>query len=162
MTEVAMTLVPQDAPTPVAPVVLAEQMAVAFQQFVDLREMFDRIMADAILEIDGRRFHLKPYWRGMGIAYQLTVEPLEERYEVRGVFADGRENFGYLVTYRASTRNGRSVTGDGACFAIEKASRFKCPHPHPTWKGKSLHFPHASCPSYDSNYRWSELPEQAS
>jgi hypothetical protein len=96
------------------------------------------------------------------VAFNLTVEPVSERREVSGVFEDGRDNFGYVVTYRAKAPNGRAIAGDGACFAVEKARRFKCPHPHPRgWKNKSEHWPAETCPDFDPAFQWRTLPAQA-
>jgi hypothetical protein len=61
-------------------------------------------MPDAIMHLDGKPYRKKGYWRAVAVAFNLTVEPIEERYEERGVFNDGRPNFGYIVTYRASWR----------------------------------------------------------
>ena len=68
----------------------------------------------------------KGYWRAVAVAFNLRLEAIEERRDVSGAFDDGHENFGYTIVYRATAPNGRHATGDGACFAIEKARRFRC------------------------------------
>jgi hypothetical protein len=137
------------------------QMENAFAAYKDLQVALDKAMPDAIMELDGRKFRKKNYWRGVAVAFNLTIETVSERREVSGHFHDGRENFGYVVTKRATAPNGRTVTADGACFAVEKARRFKCPHPHPSWAGKSMHFPHVTCPDFDPEFQWRVLPGDA-
>jgi hypothetical protein len=95
------------------------------------------------------------------VAFNLTIETVEERRVVAGQFADGRDNFGYVITKRATAPNGRTVASDGTCFAVEKARRFKCPHPHPSWQGKTLHFPATACPDFDTEFQWRTLPADA-
>jgi len=149
---------PVDSPLPVFS---GEQMGKALAAYRDLQRALDREMPDQIMQLDGRPFRKKGYWRAIATAFNLKLEPIEERREVSGQFEDGRENFGYVVTYRAIASNGRSATGDGACFAVEKARRFRCPHPHSKWPGKTLHFPQTTCPDFDPHFQWRALPEQA-
>lgn len=143
------------------PVFTGAQMLKALTAYQELQKALDRSMPDQIMELDGRQFRKKGYWRAISVAFGLTVEPISERREVSGVFKDGRENFGHLVTYRATAPNGRSATGDGSCFAVEKARRFKCIHPE--WPGskRTLHFPHNTCPDFDPDFSWRALPNEA-
>ena len=142
------------APLAPLPVFSGQQMAQAMTVYRQLQQALDQ----SIMTIGERRSRKKGYWRALAVAFNLTVEPVEERWEVSGTFEDGRENFGWLVTYRAVAPNGRAQAGDGACFAVEKAGRFKCPHPEP---GRSLHFPHTACPDFDSTYTWRTLSSEA-
>jgi hypothetical protein len=145
------------------PLLSGAQMEQAFAKYGELQAALDRAMGDdAIVLIGDRQFRKKPYWRAVALAFNLTVELVSEEREIDGVFADGRENFVYLVTYRASTPGGRTQTGDGACAAVEKAEKFKCPHPEREGSPRSLHYPHERCPDYDESYRWRALPAQAS
>jgi hypothetical protein len=144
------------------PVFRGAEMAQALVAYKDLQRALDASMPDQLMELDGHAFRKKGYWRAVAVAFNLSVEPVDERREVNSQFLDGRDNFGYVVTYRATAPNGRTEPGDGACFAIEKAAKFKCPHPHPSWKGKTLHFPHKTCPDFDPNFRWRVLPDEAS
>ncbi len=143
------------------PLLSGDQMVTAFQAYVDLQRKLDAAMPDAIMELDGKPYRRKTYWRAIAVAFGLTVEPTEERREVAGTFEDGRENFGYIVTYRATTRSGRYEVGDGACFAVEKAKRFKCQHEDPNRSGWKLHYPAESCPDFDPNFQWHACPPQA-
>jgi hypothetical protein len=136
-------------------------MTQALAAYRELQQALDKSMPDQIMELEGKMFRKKGYWRAVAVAFNLTVEEIDERREEAGNFEDGRPNFGYVVTYRASTKGGRTEVGDGACFAVEKARRFKCPHPHPSWKGKTLHFPHKSCPDFDPTIQWKALPGEA-
>lgn len=153
---------PELAPASPLPVFLGTQMVAALTAYKELQSALDRAMPDQLMELDGKKFRKKGYWRALSVAFNLTVEPTEERREVSGQFDDGRDNFGYVVTYRATAPNGRAITGDGACFAVEKAKRFKCPHAHPKgWKNKTEHWPHDSCPDFDPAFQWRALPGQS-
>src|SRR4029450_5509488 len=109
-------------PAPV-PMFGGAAMAAAFRGYQDLQHTLDQAMPDQVIQIEGRPFRKKGYWRGVGIAFNLTVTLLEERREVHGMFEDGHDNFGWIAIYQATAPNGRSAIGDGACFAIEKAVR---------------------------------------
>lgn len=154
-------LVPVDAVTDALPVVSGAEMTRAFAAYRELQAALDAAMPDQIMSIEGRPFRKKGYWRAVAVAFHLNVEPIEEQRTEAGVFSDGQPNFGYHVTCRASTRTGRASVGDGTCFAIDKAARFKCPHPEREGSTRSLHYPHETCPDYDPVYRWRELPAQA-
>jgi Chitinase len=109
-------------PAPV-PMFGGAAMAAAFRGYQDLQHTLDQAMPDQVIRIEGRPFRKKGYWRGVGIAFNLTVTLLEERRDVHGTFEDGHDNFGYVAVYQATAPNGRSAIGDGACFAVEKALR---------------------------------------
>lgn len=148
-----------DAPLPVF---LGQQMVQALTAYRELQGALDRAMPEQLMTLDGKPFRKKGYWRALAVAFNLKVEVAEERREIAEQFDDGRDNFGYVVSYRATAPNGRAITGDGSCFAVEKARRFKCPHPHPKgWKGKTEHWPHDSCPDFDPAFQWRSLPAQA-
>lgn len=143
------------------PVFSGKQMADAFRAYKELQDALDKAMPDAIMELDGKKFRKKNYWRGVAVAFNLTVDTVEERREVAGHFHDGRENFGYVISKRATAPNGRTVTSDGACFAVEKARRFKCPHPESPGSKRTLHFPHNTCPDFDPEFQWLHQPADA-
>ena len=154
----ALAVVEKGSPLPVF---TGGEMAKALTAYRELQRALDQSMPDQIMELDGKPFRKKGYWRAIAVAFNLTVEPIEERSSVSGSFDDGRPNFGYVVTYRATAPNGRSTTGDGAVFAIEKARRFRCPHPEKPGSKRTLHFPAESCPDFDPAYQWRTLPAQA-
>ena len=143
------------------PVFSGDLMVQGVNAYRELQKALDASMPDQIMSIGDRQFRKKGYWRAVAVAFNLSVEPVEERREVAGLFDDGRENFGYLVTYRAVARGGRASTGDGSCFAVEKAAKFRCPHPQEGNPNRSQHFPHERCPDYDPMFRWQALPDQA-
>jgi hypothetical protein len=143
------------------PIFTGAQMAKALTAYRDLQTALDRSMPEQIMNLDGRPFRKKGYWRAIAVAFGLRVEPMAERREVSGTFEDGRENFGYIVDYRATAPNGRTVVSDGTCFAVEKARRFKCPHPERPGAKRTLHFPHHTCPDFDPNFHWRILPAEA-
>lgn len=148
------------APTP-RPIFSGAEMGDALTAYKDLQRALDHAMPDQIMELDGKPYRKKGYWRAIRTAFGLSVEPIAEQRVVDGVFADGRENFGYIVTYRATNAAGQSATGDGSCFAVEKARRFKCPHPERFASKRTLHFPHDTCPDFDPEFSWRALPAQA-
>src|SRR5919106_1017564 len=84
------------------PALTTEQMIKALETYRELQRALDKAMPDQIMELDGKPFRKKGYWRAIAVAFNLTVEPIDERRDVNSVFEDGRENFGYVVTYRAS------------------------------------------------------------
>lgn len=149
------------------PTIQGAQMVAALQAYKGLQTELDKAMPEQIMEVPGRgsegprRFRKKGYWRAVAVAFNLDVKLVSERREVTGVFKDGRENFGWVVIYEAVQANGRSETGDGACFAVEKAPRFKCPHKHPDSDWKTLHWPHNTCPDFDVDFSWRTLPGEA-
>jgi hypothetical protein len=98
-------------------------MAQALTAYRELRRALDQSMPDQIIEIQGRQFRKKGYWRAIAVAFNLSVDLVEERRDTRGVFDDGSDNFGYYVVCRATAPNGRAAIGDGSVFAIEKARR---------------------------------------
>lgn len=129
-----MALVPKDemppAPGPLThaadtplPIFSGAQMAHAMTAYRELQTALDQAMPDQIMELDGKPFRKKGYWRAVAVAFGVSVEPTAERREINGQFQDGKDNFGYIVTYRATAPNGRFVSSDGSCFAIEKAKR---------------------------------------
>jgi hypothetical protein len=147
-------------PTP-RPIFTGADMGDALTAYLDLQRALDRAMPDQIIELDGKPYRKKGYWRAIRTAFGLTVTRVAEQRAVDGVFADGRDNFGYLITYRATSAAGDSVEGDGSCFAVEKARRFKCPHLERPGSRRTRHFPHDTCPDFDPECSWRTLPAGA-
>jgi len=145
-----------------APTYTPQQMITALQDYRALQKALDQAMPEQIITIGNSQYRRRGYWRAIAVAFNLSVEPLEERRETYGSFDDGQPNFGWLVTYRAMAPDGRRATGDGAAFAVEKAPRFRCPHPHPRRDGKRLHYPPEACPDFSPSYIWRALPAAAS
>lgn len=97
------------------PVFTGSEMTRALTAYRELQQALDRAMPDQIMQLDGKPYRKKGYWRALAVAFNLTVEPVEERREDYG------GTYVYVVTYRASTASGRAAIGDGACSAEEKA-----------------------------------------
>jgi hypothetical protein len=162
-TRAAGQLVDAAAAQGAMPAISADLMVQALDAYRGLQARLDRAMPEQIMELEGRPFRKKGYWRAVALAFNLTVEPVSERREVTGKFQDGRDNFGWVVVYRAThPGTGRSQIGDGACFAVEKARRFRCPHPESEGSRRTLHFPHNTCPLFDPDFSWRALPGEAS
>lgn len=106
----------------VLPAFGADQIAVAFREWQKLGAALDATLPETKIAIGDKEYHTKPFWRGAGVAYNASVEFAEEQRVVYAHLDDGTDDYGYLVLYRATARNGRTVTGDGACFASEKQS----------------------------------------
>jgi hypothetical protein len=87
----------------------------AFGEYQKIQAALDRALPDCIMEIQRRKFRKKNYWRAIATAFNLDVVVLAEERTEQG------SDWGWIVTYRATAPNGRSTTGDGACFASEKA-----------------------------------------
>lgn len=115
---VALTVVEQESPLPVYS---GKQMADALVAYKDLQASLDRAMPDQIIKLDDKPFRKKGYWRAVAVAFNLAVECVSETRDVFGALDNGGENYGYRVTYRASTKGGRSSVGDGTCTAAEKS-----------------------------------------
>ena len=65
--------------------------------------------------IADRQFRRKGTGGVIAVAFHLSVDPIDEQRHVQGTFTDGHENFGWLVTYRATTpwAAPRSAMGPG-------------------------------------------------
>lgn len=143
------------------PAISPEQMVAALKKYKELQVALDDAMPDQIMDLDGKKFRKKGYWRAIALAFNLQVECVSEKREISGRFQDNRDNFGWVITYVAKHPTGREMTGDGSCFAVEKARRFKCPHPEQPGSKRTLHFPHNTCPDFDPDFQWRVLPGDA-
>lgn len=93
---------------------VAGDVAVAFEEYQKLQTKLDSAMPDCMMEIRGKNFRKKNYWRAIATAFNLSLELISERESANG------DDWGFLVTYRATASNGRYADGDGSCFASEK------------------------------------------
>ena len=110
------------APDSVLPVFGGAQMGQALTAYKDLQRALDDGMPECIMEIQGRKFRKKSYWRAVATAFNLNVECVkEERQQTNGTFV-------YLATYRATTPSGRTADGDGACSSAEKSVKQATEH----------------------------------
>lgn len=106
------------------PVFSGEQMAEAFRAYRQLQVTLDKAMPNEIMQIQGRQFRKKGYWRAVRTSFNLDVRMVHEE---RVVLDDG--NWGWNVVYRATAPGGRSADGDGACYASEKTRKDGSPDP---------------------------------
>lgn len=106
-------------PTPL-PVFTGHQMSQAITAYRELQRALDQSMPDQIMDIQGKKFRKKGYWRSVATAFNLRVECVKEERVTRDPTADAGPDWGWLVTYRATAPHGRFADGDGACFASEK------------------------------------------
>jgi hypothetical protein len=116
----ALAPVPKAEASPL-PAFTGAEMVKAFKAYRELQAALDHEMPDQIIKLDGKAFRKKGYWRALGVAFNLSVELVEERREVYGTLPSGGENFAWVICYRATTATGRSETGDGTCTAAEKS-----------------------------------------
>ena len=98
----------------VTPKPSAEEFARDFETYRQIQKTIDECMPDSIMEIQGKPFRKKSYWRAVATAFNLHVEPSVDEYFEVG------EDWGYKVTYRATASNGRSNYGDGTCMHSDK------------------------------------------
>jgi len=95
----------------------AKTAKAALETYLQIQKVFDQQMPEAIMEIKGKRFRKKSYWRAIATAFRVEARLIsEERVEHDG-------DWGYTATYRAVTADGRQCDGDGACMASEKVDR---------------------------------------
>lgn len=89
----------------------------AFREYQRIQMMLDQALPDCIQNISGKKFRKKNYWRAIATAFNLTVSlSQEERTEQQN-------DWGWLVSYRATAPNGRSADGDGTCMSSEKQGK---------------------------------------
>lgn len=86
----------------------------ALKTYLEIQRVFDDQMPECIMEIQGKKFRKKAYWRAIATAFRVEARLVsEERIELE-------DDWGYTATYRAITADGRKCDGDGACMASEK------------------------------------------
>jgi hypothetical protein len=89
----------------------------AIETYQKIQRVFDEKMPDAIMVIEGKKFRKKSYWRGIGTAFRVECKIISVDLVKIG------EDWGYEAIVRATTDDGRSSDGDGACMASEKVDR---------------------------------------
>jgi len=101
----------------------AGDIAVAMSEYTKVKNMIDRALPDCIMDIRGKQFRKKNYWRAVATAFNLDVICIEKT-KVELPTGD----WGIEVLYRATAPNGRSIDGDGACMASEKSGNMATYH----------------------------------
>lgn len=101
----------------------AGDIAVAMSEYTKVKNMIDQALPDCIMDIKGKQFRKKNYWRAVATAFNLNVVCIGQERIRRD---DG--DWGFEVTYRATAPNGRDIDGDGACMASEKSGSMATYH----------------------------------
>ena len=94
------------------------QMAEGLAAYRELQKALDQGMPEQLINISGRMFRKKGYWRALGTAFALSVACLKEESDEEG----------WRVVYRATSPSGRFADGDGTCTHAEKAERMDTEH----------------------------------
>lgn len=96
----------------VMPAVSTQKALEAWKAYEDLKAKV--VTKNDVLQIQGKDFLKKSYWRKIATFFNLSLELISEDRQQNGSF------FNYRATYRAIAPNGRFVYGDGACSSDEK------------------------------------------
>lgn len=94
------------------------QMAEGLAAYRELQRALDQGMPEQLINIGGRMFRRKGYWRALATAFNLSVACLKEE----------ADEDGWRVVYRATSTTGRFADGDGTCTHAEKAERMDTEH----------------------------------
>ena len=106
-------LVVHDQPMPIHG---GDDMAIALDAYKELQAKLDEKMPECIIEVAGKPFRTKQYWRTIARAFGLSVGEVDSS-EKRITEGD---DWGIQVTYRAVNQAGSYSDGDGACMLSEK------------------------------------------
>lgn len=101
----------------------AGDISVAMVEYTKVKNTLDQALPDCIMDIRGKKFRKKSYWRAVATAFNLDVICVEKN---RVELPDG--DWGIEVVYRATAPNGRSIDGDGACMKSEKSGNMATYH----------------------------------
>lgn len=101
----------------------AGDISVAMTEYTKVKNTLDRALPDCIMNIRGKQFRKKNYWRAVATAFNLDVVCIE-----KGKVELPNGDWGIEVTYRATAPNGRCADGDGACMASEKSGNMATYH----------------------------------
>ena len=96
--------------------------ALAFEQWQSVQGMLDRAMPGSVMQIQGKTFRKRAWWRGAARMFNLGTQLISENR----VQHDG--DWGYEVIYEAQASNGSTAIGDGACMASEKRGAMRTLH----------------------------------
>jgi hypothetical protein len=98
----------------------ASRFAEEFDIYQAIQVAIDKRLKNHIMEIQGKPFRKKAYWRALAVAFNLHVEPVVDEFFQIGSVETMDADWGYRITYKASTTTGRAAYGDGACMRSEK------------------------------------------
>ena len=92
----------------------AGEMEGQIRAYFEMQQVLDKALPDSIMEIQGRQFRKKSYWRAIAVAFGIELELVsEERFELPS-------QWGHKALYRAILPGGKSMVGDGICTSQEK------------------------------------------
>lgn len=94
----------------------------ALDRYRSVQEQLDDRLPDCVQVIQGKQFRKKSYWRAVAVAFQVSVEIVDERRELLG------DDVVWFATARATAPGGRSMSGDGACALSEKRGAMRTEH----------------------------------
>mgnify|MGYP003131837231 FL=1 len=101
----------------------AGDISLAMSEYTKVKNTLDRALPDCIMNIRGKQFRKKNYWRAVATAFNLDVICIgKDKVELPN------GDWGIEVTYRATAPNGRCADGDGACMASEKSGNMATYH----------------------------------
>lgn len=112
-----------EVPQVVAPLLDGNELTAVFNKYRELQNELDHSMPDQIMQIQGKSFRKKGYWRAIRMAFNLNVECIKDDRITTLDAESGHANWGYAVTYRATAPNGATAEGDGCCMASEKTNK---------------------------------------
>jgi hypothetical protein len=92
----------------------AEEFARDFDTYIAIQRAIDERMPDSIMDIQGKPFRKKSYWRAVATAFNLSVKPTSDEY------FETTEDWGYKIVYVATAPSGRDAYGDGTCMHSDK------------------------------------------
>lgn len=99
----------------VVPIASPAQARAAWDAYVAMAQALED-PAD-VVEIEGKRFRRKSFWRKVALAYGISVELVNQLRAVEGDPAGVRTAF--YVQVRASSKTGRHVDGVASCSSRE-------------------------------------------
>lgn len=100
----------------VKPAVTPDEAIEAWNDYIALKKKI--CTKDDVVEINGKDFPKKSYWRKCATMFNLSVEVRNEK-EIRNLKGSVR----FDIVYRATAPNGRFADGDGSCFSQEKTDK---------------------------------------
>jgi hypothetical protein len=107
--------------------VSSADVSLAITEYQRIQQALDKALPDCIMQIQGRSFRKKDYWRAVATAFNLQVEEVvgsehrtDHTHQISADDETDEPDWTISVTYRASASNGRTATGDGACSSSEK------------------------------------------
>ncbi len=106
----------------VLPIATPAQARAAWDAYVAMAQALED-PAD-VVEIEGRRFRRKSFWRKIALAYGVDVEQLGEERRLEPQ-PSGEVRIAFYVRVRALAKSGRHFDGVGSCSSLERKGERK-------------------------------------